>query len=133
MRSLIKHFILDTIALYLISQVISGIIFEEGMATLFLAGGVLMIANMIIKPVINVLLLPINLVTFGLFKWVTYAVTLYLVTLVVPGFKLGQFIFAGFNSYWFNVPGITLSGILAFIAFSFVISFVSSVLHWIFK
>lgn len=133
MRTIIKHFIIDTISLYLIAQAVNGIVFSEGLYTLLLAGFVLMLATLIVKPIINVLLLPLNLVTFGLFKWVTYAITLYLVTLVVPGFKLGSFLFAGYSSYWFSVPAISLSGVLAFIAFSFVISSISSILYWIFK
>lgn len=133
MRTIIKHFIIDTISLYLIAQAVNGIVFSEGLYTLLLAGFVLMLATLIVKPIINVLLLPLNLVTFGLFKWVTYAITLYLVTLVVPGFKLGSFLFAGYSSYWFSVPSISLSGVLAFIAFSFVISSISSILYWIFK
>lgn len=133
MRGIIKHFIIDTITLYLISQAVVGITFAGGMYTLLLAGFVLMLATLIIRPIINILLLPINLITFGLFKWVTYAITLYLVTLVVPGFRLAEFVFRGFNSYWFSIPAISLYGILAFIAFSFVISTVSSVLYWIFK
>lgn len=133
MRTLLKHYILDTISLYLISQAVSGLNFAGGTYTLLLTGLVLMLATLIIRPVINVLLLPINLITFGLFKWVTYAITLYLVTLVVPGFTVGNFVFAGLTSYWFNLPALTLTGILAFIAFSFIISFVSSVMHWIFK
>jgi putative membrane protein len=133
MRSLIKHFLIDTVTLYLISQAVLGITFTEGFYTLFLAGFVLMLATLVVRPVINVLLLPINLITFGLFKWVTYAVTLYLVTLVVPGFHLADFVFKGLSSYWFSIPGLSLSGLLAFIAFSFVISTVSSALYWIFK
>ena len=133
MRTIIKHFIIDTITLYLISQAVKGIVFTEGTYTLLLAGLGLMLATNLVRPIINILLLPINLITFGLFKWVTYAITLYLVTLVVPGFHIGEFVFAGFNSYWFSIPGISLVGVLAFIAFSFVISTVSSILYWIFK
>ena|SRR3990172_1864956 len=133
MRTIFKHFLIDTVSLYLISQAVSGIVFAEGLYTLFLAGFVLMLATLIVRPIINVLLLPINLITFGLFKWVTYAITLYLVTLVVPGFSLGEFVYAGFNSYWFSIPAISLSGVLAFIIFSFIISTISSILYWIFK
>lgn len=133
MRTIFKHFLIDTVSLYLISQAVNGIVFAEGFYTLFLAGFVLMLATLIVRPIINVLLLPINLITFGLFKWVTYAITLYLVTLVVPGFSLGEFVYAGFNSYWFSIPAISLSGVLAFIVFSFIISTVSSILYWIFK
>lgn len=133
MRKLIKSFLIDTISLYLVSLAVIGITFSQGLYTLAFAGLVLMLATMIIKPIINILLLPINLITFGLFKWVTYAITLYLVTLVVPGFSLGNFAFNGFSSYWFSLPAFSLSGLLAFVAFSFAISTISSLLHWIFK
>lgn len=133
MRKLLKHYLIDTGALYAVSLVITGIVFEKGVETLLLAGLVLMLTTMIVRPVINVLLLPINLVTFGLFKWVAYAVTLYLVTLVVPGFKLLNFGFAGYSSYYFSLPAVNLGGVLAFVAFSFVISFISSIATYILK
>ncbi|HTK03270.1 MAG TPA: phage holin family protein [Alphaproteobacteria bacterium] len=133
MRTILKHFIINTITLYLISQAVNGIKFAEGSYTLLLAGLVLTLTTLIIRPIINILLLPINLITFGLFKWVGYAITLYLVTLIVPGFKLLDFVFKGYNSYWFSLPAFSLPGFLAFIAFSFLISFISSIIYWVFK
>ena len=133
MRSILKHFLINTATLYLISQVIGGIGFARGMETVFLAGLVLSLATMIVRPILNLLLLPLNLITFGLFKWVTYAITLYLVTLVVPGFTITNFTFAVFNSYCFSIPAVSLTGVLSFVAFSFLISSVSSIIYWIFK
>lgn len=133
MKTILKHFIINTVALYLVSLVISGIVFAEGTYSILLAGLVLTLTSLVIKPIINILLLPINLITFGLFRWAGFAVTLYIVTLIVPGFKLLDFVFKGFSSYWFSIPGLSLSGILAFLAFSFVISMVASIGHWIFK
>lgn len=133
MRTIIKHFIIDTISLFLISQAVSGMVFENGLYTLALTGAVLMLTTMIVKPILNILLLPLNLVTFGLFKWVAYAITFYLVTLIVPGFKLLDFAFKGYSSNLFSIPAISLTGILAFLAFAFLISFVSSLMYWIFK
>lgn len=133
MKTILKHFIIDTVSLYLISLVVRGIVFEKGIETLLLTGFVLMLTTLIIRPILNILLLPLNLVTFGLFKWVTYLITLYLVTVVVPGFKLMDFAFAGFSNPWLPIPAIALSGALAFVAFAFLISFVSSIVYWIFK
>lgn len=133
MRTIIKHFIIDTIALYLISQSVSGMVFANGLYTLALTGAVLMLITMIVKPILNILLLPLNLVTFGLFKWVAYAITFYLVTLIVPGFKLLDFAYKGYSSSLFSLPAISLTGTLAFLAFAFLVSFVSSLMYWIFK
>lgn len=133
MRTILKHFILDTVSLYIVSQIVSGMIFADGLFTLLVTGVVLTLTTMIIKPVINILLLPINLVTFGIFKWLGFAITFYLVTLIVPGFKIAEFLFKGYNTYWVSIPALSLSGVLAIVAFSFLISIISSVSHWIFK
>ena len=133
MKRVLKHFVIDTVSLYLVSQAVTGIAFEGGLNTLFLTGFVLTLATLLVRPIINILLLPINLVTFGLFRWVTYALTLYLVTLIVDGFKLTQFHFGGFGSYWFNIPEVSLTGLLALLAFSLSISFVSTTISWIMK
>lgn len=130
---IIKNFVISSVSLYIISQIFSGMIFSEGVKTLLITGAVLSLTSHIVKPVINILLLPLNLVTFGLFRWVAYVITLYLVTMLVPGFEITGFDFAGISTFWFSFPVISLSGILAFISFSFVVSFVTSIIQWVLK
>lgn len=132
-RRALKYFLINSVTLYLLSLAISGMVFEKGFTTVVLAGVGLTVASLVIKPIINVLLLPINLVTFGLFRWVSYAVTFYVITLVVPGFKIVEFVFHGLNSTWITIPSLALSGVLAVIAFSFITSIVSSLLDWLLK
>ena len=90
-----------------------------------------MVSSLLAKPIINLLLLPINLITFNLFKWVSSAVALYLVTLVVDGFKITGFKFAGLTSQWLDLPSVNLNGFLAYVAFSFVFSIFASFIYWL--
>lgn len=133
MRKILKHFIISSLSLYAVSLAVSGIYFSQGLYTLLLAGIALTVATIFVEPVINIFLLPINLMTFGIFRWAGFAITLYIVTLVVPGFKLANFVFNGYKSYWFTIPTISLTGFLSFVAFSFLISLISSIVYWIFK
>lgn len=133
MKSILRHYIIDTFCLYLISTVISGIVFENGIPSLLLAGAGLTVSTLLIKPIINVLLIPLNLITFGLFKWVSSAIALYLVTLVVPGFKIVRFAFDGLSTKWLDIPSINVEGLLAFVLFSFLFSFIASFFHWLTK
>ncbi len=133
MRRALKFFIESSVSLYLVSLLASGLVFEKGLTTIMITGVALAVATLIIKPVINILLLPLNLITFGLFRWVGYAVALYVVTLIVPGFKIMDFVFKGLNTYWLAIPSVTLHGILAYIVFSFIISITSSILDWLLK
>ena len=131
MKSLIKIYIASTLSLYLASVAFSGIQLSKGINSLLLTGVGLSILSLLVKPLINLLLLPLNLITFGLFRWVSSAIALYLVTLIVPGFKIIGFSFLGLSSKWIDIPSVNLSGLLAIIAFSLVISVISSILHWL--
>ncbi|MFH1863652.1 MAG: phage holin family protein [bacterium] len=133
MKRVLRHYVINSVTLYLISMLTEGIILEKGIESLLLAGVGITLVYMLIKPLINLLLLPINLITFGLFRWVSSAVALYLVTLVVPGFKITRFFLAGFSTQWFDIPTISLGGILSFVAFSLLISLLSSFLLWLVK
>lgn len=131
MKRLLRHFIIDTSTLFLVSYAAQGLVFENGIKTIVFAGAALTVASLLAKPIINLLLLPLNLITFNLFKWVSSAIALYLVTLVVPGFKILGFAFSGFQSTWIYIPAVNLGGILAYIAYSFVLAVITSIIYWI--
>jgi uncharacterized membrane protein YvlD (DUF360 family) len=133
MKTLIRHYVIDTFSLWAVSYLASGLVFQNGTKTLLFAGVGLTIASLFAKPIINMLLLPINLVTYGLFGWVSSAVVLYLVTLVIRDFKIEHFRFLGFTSKWFDMPPLYFEGMLAFIGFAFLLSFITSFLHWLHK
>jgi len=56
--------------------------------TIFIAGIVLTLVNFIVKPILKLLTLPINIITFGLFAGVINIGLLWLVTWLVPGFEI---------------------------------------------
>lgn len=88
---------------------------------------------MIAKPIINLLLLPVNLVTFGLFRWVSTVAVLYIVTLIIPGFSISDFNFGGYTSLWIDLPVIYFVGFWAYLAFSFLHSLFTSFIYWLIK
>lgn len=133
MKTIIRNYLIATASLYTASRVASGLIFENGLTSILLAGAGITVALMLVKPIINILLLPINLITFGIFRWVSSAIAIYLVTLVVPGFRVSHFLFNGFSTSWIDFPKLSFEGILAYVAFSFLISIFTTVLHWIIK
>lgn len=131
MKKLFRHFVIETTVLLLVSRIAEGLVFEEGIKTLLYAGLGLTAASMLAKPVINILLLPINLVTFNLFRWISSAIALYLVTLLVPGFQIIGFSFPGLTSSLINLPQIAIGGFLAYVMFSLLISLVTSFIYWV--
>lgn len=133
MKKILKHFTIDTFILWTVSQIAVGIHFENGFKTLVFAGIGMTLVSVLAKPVITVLLLPINLITFGFFRWIASGIVLYLVTLLVRDFKIDKFIFGGFTSKWIELPPLHFEGILAFIGFAFLVSLISSFIYWLIK
>ena len=133
MRGILKHFAVNIIVLYLVTQWFAGLSIANGTAGLIVAGVGLTLMNFLARPIINLLLLPINLITFGFFRWVASTFTLYLTTLVVPGFKITSFAFGGLSTKWIDLPALNFSGFMALVAFSLVISIFSSLIYWLVK
>ncbi|MEJ2347716.1 MAG: phage holin family protein [Patescibacteria group bacterium] len=131
MKKVLRHYVIDTFILFVVSKIASGLVFENGVETLLLAGAGLTVASLLAKPVINLLLLPLNLITFNLFKWVSSAVALYLVTLVVPGFKITEFFFGGLSSQWLDLPSLSFTGFFVYVAYSFIFSVFAAFIYWI--
>ena len=133
MRGILKHFAINIVTLYLITQWFSGLTIANGINGVIVAGVGLTLMTFLARPIINLLLLPINLITFGFFKWVSSTLTLYLVTLVVPGFHIAGFHFAGLATKWIDLPTLNFGGFMALVAFSLVISLFSSLIYWLVK
>lgn len=89
MRLLIA-FIVNVVAVLVTSYILPGIHLKSFWTALLVAL-VLGIVNAIIRPIIFILTLPINILTLGLFSFVIMGLLVYLVSFVVPGFKVDNF------------------------------------------
>ncbi|BCX14881.1 MAG: hypothetical protein KatS3mg088_564 [Patescibacteria group bacterium] len=132
-KKVIKIFAIEVLALYIINQLISGLVFENGTKTFLITAVALSIAAYLVKPIINLLILPLNLITFGFFRWISSAVALYLVTLAVNQFKIERFFFPGYENVWFSIPKLDFRGFLAIIFYSLTLSILTSIISWVFK
>lgn len=133
MKTILRHYVIDTFSLFVISKIAEGLQFGQGLSTILIAGVAITGVSLIAKPVINILLLPINLISFGLFRWVASSIVIYLATLIVPLFKVTGFYFVGISTKWLDIPTFNLHGIWAYIGFSFLLSLITSFIYWLIK
>lgn len=78
-------------AVYLTVNLVPGISVSGGWATMFIIALVWSVISMVIKPVLGLLTLPINLLTFGVFSFIVNALLFWAMTLIVPGFVVAGF------------------------------------------
>lgn len=91
--SLIFKWLLNTLFILIIPYILKGINVAN-LKTAILAAMFLGLLNSILKPILNLLALPINILTLGLFSLVINGFIVILVTKLVPGFSLVNFWYA---------------------------------------
>jgi len=134
MRKLAKIYFIELFSLYIINQYVSGMVFSDQTMGILLTSLALSIASILIKPVVNILILPLTLATLGLFRFLSHAITLYIVDLALEEFTISSFYFPGFSSTYFELPQVSFSSVIAsYIAFSILLSLIGGVVHWITK
>ncbi len=97
MTGLLIRWLTTACALWLTSQIVSGIR-TEGFLPLFFAAIVLGIFNALLRPFVLLVTLPINIVTLGLFTFVINGFMLKLTGTVVRGFEVSGFWSAVFGA-----------------------------------
>ena len=76
---------------YLLSLAIASVQIKSILALLFM-GAILLLVNMLVKPLLLLVTLPLNLVTFGLFTFIVNAWTIMLSDAFVSGIRMGGFL-----------------------------------------
>lgn len=131
MKKYLRLFLVNFASLWLVASILAGVSYQGGYQTLAVTALVLTVINFVVKPLIKILLLPINLITLGAFRWLINVTSLYLVTIIVPQFKVNAFFFPGFEFQGFIIPSINLNIFWAFFLASFLISLTTTFLLWL--
>lgn len=130
-KNLFRSFAIHALAIWLVAQNLGGVEYNNDIMILALAGIALTLVDSFIKPILNLLLLPFNLITLGTFRWVVNVFTLYITTLLVRGFSIVSFSYLGANIGGFIVPTMDFSVFWAYVMVALSLSVISSFLYWL--
>ena len=90
---LIFRLIITAIVVFLSAYYLPGVTVDS-FWTAFLVAIVLGIVNILIRPIVTLVTLPITILTLGLFSFVINAIMIWLVAALIPGFTLSGFVAA---------------------------------------
>ena len=90
MKNLITVTLINAFALFIVSNMLNGIIIASWQ-TLFVSAIVLSLINIYLKPIIKIIMLPVNFLTLGLFTLFINAFLLTIVESLVKGFYIKNF------------------------------------------
>lgn len=121
----LKRLLANSVGLALVSYFAPGFSYGSNLTSLILAAVVLSLANLFIRPLLKIIFLPVNLITFGIFSWFINVIILYIVVSLVPNLEV-----SGFTLNLFQTS-LVLSPFFAYIFISFLLSLVINLINWV--
>lgn len=113
-----RHFLFTwlgtAVALLITANIVPGFIVKTFVAAL-VAAIVIGLVNAFVRPILRILAFPITLLTFGLFTFVLNALTLWLASVLTPGY------------------GFEIKGFLPALLGSIVLAIVSSIINYVLR
>lgn len=133
MKSLLRRFLITLGALWITTRILPSILITGGARGLIITTLAFMLTDLLLIPLIKILLLPLNLLTLGLFAWVTNVLALYFLVSVIPNVKVLPFSFPGVTLNGFIVPAVDLSTFQVVVVASLLIGAIIHFVHWLIK
>ena len=133
MKSIIRSILFYSFSLFLLSLWLPGLSINGGVQTYLIGGAALTGINLIIKPIIHIVSLPVTILTLGLFSFIINAGILFLLTKVVPQIIVHAFTLTSYSYQSFSTPAVSFSLPLSFLFIAFMLSCLVITLQWITK
>ena len=102
MRNFIIVTLINTFALFMVSGIFNGIVISSWQ-TLIVSAIILSLINIYLKPIIKIIMLPVNFFTLGLFTLFINAFLLIFVESLVKGFYIKNFSTAFFGAIMLSI------------------------------
>jgi putative membrane protein len=122
MKKYLRLSLLNTISLFVVSTIFPGLVTPSNLLELLYSGVIFTIINIFVKPIIKLFLLPINLITLGLFRWLSNVLVLFILTNLINNLEIISFTSSTINQAGFTIPSLNFNYLASLILASFLLS-----------
>lgn len=133
MKKILKYTLLFSFALVTQNLFWQNLQFNQSVFTIVKVSLILSLFEIILKPVIKFLMLPINFLTFGLFRLVIFTLGFYLAIFVLVDFQVLSIATLSQNFFGLTVPAISLQGFSVFLVTAISANILVSIFKFIVK
>ena len=103
-KAALRNYLINLGAIWFVASILPALYISDGTLGLLKVAFVFMMVNLLLVPLIKVLLLPLNLLTFGIFAWLANVLALYAMVAIIPTFRILPFTFEGVIRGGFVIP-----------------------------
>lgn len=134
MKTLLRTYVIHLAALWMVVSLLqSSITIGTGVESFLLAGVLLAVFNLLLKPILKLLFLPVNLLTLGLFSIVINALVFYLFLKVLPEGHISSWVFPGISYLGITIKEISFNETATVVLASFLVNAVTNFLSYLSK
>lgn len=133
MKSILRGTLKNALSLYFVTLILPGVKVEGGLETYIVAGLIFIFLYKFLKPLLNIISLPLNIVTLGFFSFLINVLLFYIVTAIIPGISVSPFRLNGISFAGFVIPTLEFNSFLAYAAAAFAHSVLASFITWLRK
>ena len=131
MKTILRNIAIYTLILFLLPMLIPGVSITNGLQTLLTGGIMLAILFLVLKPILNIISFPVNMVTLGLFNIFINALLIYLLTVFVTEISISSFTYYRTNVFGFITPMISFNTFFAYIYTAFILTLINGFIRWL--
>lgn len=95
MKYILKKFLVTVSSLFILEQAIPAFTIGGSWSGLFYASFILSLFLYILRPIINIVMFPLNLLTLNMSSWIAQIIIFYIWTIVVTQIKISNWFFPG--------------------------------------
>ncbi len=133
MKTLLRNIAIYTLILFVLPQLVPGVTIAGGFNTLLVGSFVLTLLFIILKPILNIISFPVNLITLGVFSIFINGLLIYLLTIFVTEVAITSFTYQNANVLGFITPVIAFNTFFAYIYTAFIVALIDGTIRWLIK
>lgn len=133
MRHYVKSILITIASIYITYLVVPTISLGTDPKNILLFAGGLWIISQIINPIFSLVLLPVNIITFGFVSLLLNVAFVFALLNFLPGFSVSAYNFPGANVQGVILPPMAFNQITTIILVAAIITLFQKILHIIFE
>ncbi len=133
MRHILKSILITIATVYIAFTLVPTIDLGTDPTNILVFIGGLWVISQVVSPIFSVVLLPVNLLTFGLLSLVLNVAFVFALMNFVPGFVVKAYNFPGVNIEGIVLPSYYFTQILTVILLALTITTIQKILHIVFE
>lgn len=130
-KGIFRATLINGVALFVVSQSVSGFHLAYGLKSLVVVTLVFTTFHLLVKPVLKIVLGPLNFATLGLLFLALDVAILYALTIFLPQVSFSAWFFPGLEYFGFTIPAYDFNALGVTIISALIVNFIRTFLNYL--